>query len=84
MVCSVAGFTTMSHLFGVMLFGGAKVGMMETASSNKKDLLFLKELLDAGKIVPVIDRQYPLSETAEAIRYLETGRARGKVVIKVV
>jgi len=83
-ICSVAGFTTMSHLFGVMLFGGAKVGMMETASSNKKDLLFLKELLDVGKIVPVIDRQYPLSETAEAIRYLETGRARGKVVIKVI
>ena len=83
-ICSVAGFTTMSHLFGVMLFGGAKVGMMETAISNKKDLLFLKELLDVGKIVPVIDRQYPLSETAEAIRYLETGRARGKVVIKVI
>ncbi|HZJ22688.1 MAG TPA: NAD(P)-dependent alcohol dehydrogenase [Anaerolineales bacterium] len=83
-ICSVAGFTTMSHLFGVMLFGGAKVGMMETASSNKKDLLFLKELLEAGKIVPVIDRQYPLSETAEAIRYLETGRACGKVVIKVI
>jgi len=83
-ICSVAGFTTMSHLFGVMLFGGAKVGMMETASSNKRDLLFLKELLDVGKIVPVIDRQYPLSETAEAIRYLETGRARGKVVIKVI
>ena len=35
-ICSVAGFTTMSHLFGVMLFGGAKVGMMETASLNKK------------------------------------------------
>ncbi len=82
-ICSVAGFTTMSHLFGVMLFGGRKVGMMETASSNKKDLLFLKELLEAGKIVPVIDRQYPLSEAAEAIRYLETGRARGKVVITV-
>ena len=83
-ICSVAGFTTMSHLFGVMLFGGAKVGMMETASSNKKDLLFLKDLLDVGKIIPVIDRQYPLSETAEAIRYLETGRAHGKVVIKVI
>ena len=83
-ICSVAGFTTMSHLFGVMFFGGAKVGMMETASSNKRDLLFLRELLDVGKIVPVIDRQYPLSETAEAIRYLETGRARGKVVIKVI
>jgi NADPH:quinone reductase-like Zn-dependent oxidoreductase len=83
-ICSVAGFTTMSHLFGVMLFGGKQVGMMETASSNKKDLLFLKELLDTGKMVPVIDKQFLLSETAEAIRYLETGRARGKVVIKVV
>jgi NADPH:quinone reductase-like Zn-dependent oxidoreductase len=83
-ICSVAGFTTMSHLFGVMLFGGKQVGMMETANSNKKDLLFLKELLESGKLVPVIDRQYSLAETAEAIRYLETGRARGKVVIKVV
>lgn len=82
-ICSVAGFTTMSHLFAVMLFGGKKVGMMETASSNKKDLLFLKELLEAGKVVPVIDRSYPLSETAEAIRYLETGRARGKAVVTV-
>jgi len=82
-ICSVAGFTTMSHLFAVMLFGGKKIGMMETAQANKKDLLFLKELLEAGKMVPVIDRQYPLSETAEAIRYLETGHARGKVVITV-
>jgi NADPH:quinone reductase-like Zn-dependent oxidoreductase len=40
-------------------------------------------LLEAGKVVPVIDRCYPLSETPEAIRYLETGRARGKVVITV-
>jgi NADPH:quinone reductase-like Zn-dependent oxidoreductase len=83
-ICSVAGFTTMSHLFAVMLFGGKQVGLMETASSNKKDLLFLKELLDTGKMVPVIDKQFPLSETAEAIRYLETGRARGKVIIKIV
>ena len=56
---------------------------METAKANKKDLLILKELLEAGKVVPVIDRTYPLSQTAEAIRYLETGRARGKVVITV-
>jgi NADPH:quinone reductase-like Zn-dependent oxidoreductase len=44
---------------------------------------FIKELLEAGKVVPVIDRSYPLAETAEAIRYLETGHARGKVVITV-
>jgi NADPH:quinone reductase-like Zn-dependent oxidoreductase len=50
---------------------------------KKTDLLLLKDLLEAGKIVPVIDRRYPLSHTAEAIRYLEEGHARGKVVIAV-
>jgi NADPH:quinone reductase-like Zn-dependent oxidoreductase len=53
------------------------------ANVNQTDLAFLKELLEAGKVVPVIDRSYPLSETAEAIRYLELGHARGKVVITV-
>ena|GEM_PF-1686263 len=51
------------------------------AKLNQKDLAFLKELLAAGKIVPVIDRRYALSETAEAIRYLGEGHAKGKVVI---
>jgi len=46
-------------------------------------MVFMKELLEAGKVVPVIDRRYPLSEVAEAIRYLEEGHARGKVVITV-
>ena len=50
---------------------------------NTKDLVFMKELLEAGKVVPVIDRRYPLRETAEALRYLEEGHARGKVVITV-
>ena len=56
---------------------------MGTVRTNKKDLLFIKELLEAGKVVPVIDRRYPLSETDEAIRYLEEGHAQGKVVITV-
>jgi NADPH:quinone reductase-like Zn-dependent oxidoreductase len=43
----------------------------------------MKELLKAGKVTPVIDRCYPLSEVAEAIRYFEEGHARGKVVITV-
>jgi NADPH:quinone reductase-like Zn-dependent oxidoreductase len=46
-------------------------------------LVVLKELIEAGKLTPVIDRTFPLSETPEAIRYLESGRARGKVVITV-
>jgi NADPH:quinone reductase-like Zn-dependent oxidoreductase len=54
---------------------------MATAKANQKDLLFIKELLETGKVKPVIDKCYPLHQTADAIRYLETGRARGKVVI---
>ena len=50
---------------------------------ERDDLLFLKELVEAGKISPVIDRRYTLSEVPDAIRYLETMRARGKVIITV-
>jgi len=50
---------------------------------KREDLLFLKELIEAGQVNPVIDRRYPLSEVPDAIRYLETMRARGKVVITV-
>jgi NADPH:quinone reductase-like Zn-dependent oxidoreductase len=82
-ICSVAGFTSLPRLFQTMFLGGKQVGLMETASANKKDLVIIKELLESGKVVPVIDRTYPLSETPEAIRYLETGRAKGKVVITV-
>ena len=48
---------------------------------NKQDLVCMKELLEAGKVVPVIDRTYSLREVPEALRYLEAGHARGKVVI---
>ena len=82
-ICAVAGFTSLSRLFQVMFLGGKKIGLMETAKANKKDLLFIRELLESGKVVPVIDRAYPLSEVPEAIRYLEGGHARGKVVITV-
>jgi NADPH:quinone reductase-like Zn-dependent oxidoreductase len=52
-----------------------------TVKPNKEDVQFLKQLIEAGKLTPVIDRTYPLSETPVAIRYLENGHARGKVVI---
>ncbi|RLC76236.1 MAG: NAD(P)-dependent alcohol dehydrogenase [Chloroflexi bacterium] len=53
------------------------------ANINQKDLAFVKELLETGKVKPVIDRRYMLSETAEALRYIGEGHAKGKVVITV-
>jgi NADPH:quinone reductase-like Zn-dependent oxidoreductase len=53
------------------------------AELNAGDLIILGELMQAGKVTPVIDRQYALSEVAAAMRYLEAGHARGKVVINV-
>jgi NADPH:quinone reductase-like Zn-dependent oxidoreductase len=53
------------------------------ANINRKDLDILRGLLEARKVVPVIDRRDPLRHTAEAIRYLEEGHARGKIVITV-
>ena len=61
--------------------GGRKIGGV-AAKRSQIDLAFLKEILEAGKVVPVIDRRYTLSETAEALRYLGEGYARGKVVIR--
>jgi len=54
------------------------------SSENAKDLIFLKGLIEAGKIKTVIDRTYPLSDTAEAHKYSETGHAKGGIVITVV
>jgi NADPH:quinone reductase-like Zn-dependent oxidoreductase len=51
------------------------------AAPNKEDLVLLRDMLEEGKIAPVIDRRYPLSDAAEAIRYLAAGHARGKVVV---
>ena len=78
---------SMAQMFQAMLLGpwismtGSKKMGALMAKPNQEDLVFMKELLEAGKVVPVIDRRYPLSEVAEAIRYLEEGHARGKVVI---
>ena len=54
-----------------------------TVKPNKEDLQVLKQLIEAGKVTPVIDRTYSLSEVPEAIRYLEEGHARGKVIVTV-
>ena len=54
-----------------------------SAKVNQKDFIFISELIEEGKVKSVIDKAYPLSQTAEAVRYLESGQARGKVVIAV-
>ncbi len=64
------------------LRGTRKMGSL-MAKPSKRDLVFLRGLLEAGEVVPVIDRRYPLAEGVEALRYLENGHAKGKVVVRV-
>jgi NADPH:quinone reductase-like Zn-dependent oxidoreductase len=76
---------SMSRFFQLMLMsmtGVKNMGLM-VANVNQKDLLFLIELMKAGKVKSIVDKRYPLGETAEALRYLEDGHARGKVVISI-
>lgn len=78
-----------SQIFQAVLLGpllsliGPKKMCFFVAKIDQKDLVLLKDLLEARKIVPVIDRRYPLSDVAEAVRYLEEGHAQGKVVITI-
>jgi NADPH:quinone reductase-like Zn-dependent oxidoreductase len=62
---------------------GKKMGFMGIAKMNQKDLVYLRELLEAGKIAPVIEKRYPLNEVPSAMRYLLEGHARGKIIIQV-
>jgi NADPH:quinone reductase-like Zn-dependent oxidoreductase len=78
-----------SQMFQTMLLGPwiSLTGSRKISSflqrQNQKDLVFMKELLESGKVKPVIDRSYKLSEVPEAFRYFEEGHAQGKVVISV-
>jgi NADPH:quinone reductase-like Zn-dependent oxidoreductase len=78
-----------AQMFEAMLLGplrskkdGQRMGNL-LAKPNQQDLIFVKELMEAGKMTPVIDRSFPLHEVADAIRFLETGHPKGKVVITV-
>ena len=88
----MVGSTEIGHWFGWAVtpleawllspFTSQKLGMI-LAELNKDDLATLAALMESGKVTPVIDRTYKLSEAAEALRYLEKGHARGKVVVTV-
>jgi len=88
-ICVVVGFSTLFHMIKVNYLGprisrnGTQEMGMLMPKEDETDLSIMKEMIEAGKIVPVIDRQYPLNEVPEAIRYLEKGHARGKVIITV-
>ena len=80
---------SLAQLFQVMLQGprmskkdGQQMGNL-TLKPNPKDLPLLKELLETGKVVPVIDRRYSLSEVPDALRYFGEGHSKGKIVITV-
>jgi NADPH:quinone reductase-like Zn-dependent oxidoreductase len=81
---------TMSQIFQATLLGsrmseaGGRKMCGVSAKVDQKDLEQLKQLIEAGKIKPIIDRRYPFHESAEALRYLGTGHARGKIVINIV
>jgi NADPH:quinone reductase-like Zn-dependent oxidoreductase len=84
----MAGGTT-TQLFQALLLGpllsmaGKRQLGALSSTPNRKDLLFMAELLESGVVKPVIDRRYLLRELPEALRYLEQGHAKGKVVIKI-
>ena len=74
---------TEALLFGPLLSIGRQQFGNVLVKPNQADLLVLKELCESGKVRPVIDRRFPLSEVSSAVRYVEDGHARGKVVVTV-
>lgn len=87
--CVVTGFSTFLRMFEHVVVGalvsrtGSRTIGFGGAKPDQGDLKFIAELLEAGDVVPAVDKRFLLNETADAIRYLEAGQARGKVVISV-
>jgi len=80
---SFAGMLVDMLLGPLLSMMGRKKARLMLAKINNRDLVTLKDLVESGKIAPVIDRSYPLRNAAEAVRYLEEGHAQGKVVLAV-
>jgi NADPH:quinone reductase-like Zn-dependent oxidoreductase len=81
-LAGAGGLEAFAQMAWTALTGGKKV-IAAMAPDRREDLVFIKELVEAGKLKPVIDQCYPLEHTAEAHRYVDTGRKRGSVVITI-
>jgi NADPH:quinone reductase-like Zn-dependent oxidoreductase len=80
---AVTGYTNLAEAVGPVLLGGKAIARVSVHRVTTRDLELLSELIEAGKVRPVIDRRYPFGEIPAAIAYLEQGHARGKVVVGV-
>jgi len=81
---------TLAQILQAMLLGplmsrknGKKMGFMGITKYNQKDLVYTRELLESGKVVPVIEKSYPLNEVSSAMRYVAEGHAHGKIVVQI-
>ena len=85
-ICVVVGFSTIGHMLSVSLSSkrdGKRIGVLVANNKNGADLLALDALLESGKLKAIIDSCYPLSKAAEAIRHVEIGHPKGKVIITI-
>ena len=81
LIFDAVGKSSLSQVKGSLKENGTYLSIRSSTSEKLENLLFLKELIEAGKIKPVIDRYYPLEQVAEAHRYVESGHKKGNVVI---